>query len=386
MNRPIRVLELRSVAGTGGGPDKTLVASADIRDPDVDLTLCYLCNEGDDQFQIGALAKRKGLDYVEVRERGPIDLRAWRTIRRLARERRFDIAHGHDYKTDLLAWMLGRAEGLIPFATAHGWTGHSRMERLFYYPADRFLLKRFPRIAAVSGEIRDVLVRAGTEQERVTVIPNGIDPAAFHRDVSLTASIRNQFGINPDSVVLGAVGRLEPQKRFDLLIDAFEMLLGDFPRLHLLIAGEGSSRQDLQRRIDRSRLTDRARLVGHTDVRAFHHALDVFVQSSDYEGTPNVVLEAMALETPVVATDAGGTSELCTDHIHGLIVPRRRTDLLAEAVRETLNNEAATSARVRAARRRVETELSFQRRLERINDLYRELMEGASQAKSRYAI
>jgi glycosyltransferase involved in cell wall biosynthesis len=385
MSRPIRVLELRSVAGTGGGPDKTLVASADIRDPDVDLTLCYLCNEGDDLFQIGALAKQKGLDYVEVRERGPIDLRAWRAIRQLARERRFDIAHGHDYKTDLLAWMLGRAEGLIPFATAHGWTGHSRMERFVYYPADRRLLKRFPRIAAVSGEIRDVLVRAGTERQRVTVIPNGIDPDAFHRDSSLGARVRNEFGISPDAVVLGAVGRLEPQKRFDLVIDAFAMLLGDFPGLYLLIAGEGSLRRDLQRRIDQSGLAGRARLVGHTDVRLFHHALNVFIQSSDYEGTPNVVLEAMALETPVVATDAGGTSELCTDRVHGLLVPRSRTDLLVEAVRETLNNDTATAARVRAARRRVETELSFQRRLERINAIYRELMNGALQAKPRSA-
>ena len=158
MSRPIRVLELRSVAGTGGGPDKTLVASADLRDPDVDLTLCYLCNEGDDLFQIGALAKEKGLDYVEVRERGPIDLRAWRTIRRLAQERRFDIVHGHDYKTDLLAWMLGRAEGVIPFATAHGWTGHNWKERTLYYPIDKRLLTRFPRVVAVSGEIKETLV------------------------------------------------------------------------------------------------------------------------------------------------------------------------------------------------------------------------------------
>jgi glycosyltransferase involved in cell wall biosynthesis len=382
MSRRIRVLELRSVAGTGGGPDKTLLSSAAVESPDVSLTLCYLCNAGDTTFQIGEAALRKGIDYVEIRERGPLDRSAWRAIRQLVRERRFDIVHGHEYKTDLLAYLLAKVERVIPFATAHGWTGHSRMERAVYYPADKRLLARFPRLAAVSGEIRDVLVRAGARRERVTVIPNGIDPVTFHRDTSLGAHVRDEFGIVRDAVVLGAVGRLEPQKRFDLLIDTFATLLGDFPTLHLLIAGEGSLRGDLQGRIDRLNLAGCVSLVGQMDVRRFHHALDVFIQSSDYEGTPNVVLEAMALETPIVATDAGGTSELCVDRIHGLLVPRRRTDLLAEAVRETLNDRAATSARVQAARRRVETELSFERRLERINDIYRELTSETASATS----
>ena len=382
MSRRIRVLELRSVAGTGGGPDKTLLSSAAADSPDVSLTLCYLCNAGDTAFQIGEAARRQGIDYVEIRERGRLDWSAWRAIRQLVRERRFDIVHGHEYKTDLLAYLLAKVERVLPFATAHGWTGHSRIERVLYYPADKRLLARFPRVVAVSGEIRDVLVRAGATRENVTVIPNGIDPIVFHRDTSLSAHIRDEFGISRDAVVLGAVGRLEPQKRFDLLIDAFAALLGEFPTLHLLIAGEGSQRGDLQAKIDQLSVAGRVRLVGQMDVRRFHHVLDVFTQSSDYEGTPNVVLEAMALETPIVATDAGGTSELCADRVHGLIVPRRRPDLLAEAVRATLNDRAATSARVQAARRRVETELSFEKRLERINDIYRELTSRTTSATS----
>src|SRR4051812_38684424 len=129
MKRPIRVLELRSVAGTGGGPDKTILASARRDNTDVALTVCYLCNAGDQMFKIGDQARAMGLDYLEIRERRAIDPQAWRALRRVVQDKSIDIVHGHEYKTDLLAYLLARAEGVIPFATAHGWTGHTPRER-----------------------------------------------------------------------------------------------------------------------------------------------------------------------------------------------------------------------------------------------------------------
>ena len=374
MNRPIRVLELRSVVGTGGGPDKTLILSAARKDADVDLTLCYLCNEGDEQFQIGTLARQHGVDYVEIRERGPTDLRMWKQLQRLAAGRQFDIVHGHEYKTDLLAWLLAKAEGLIPFATAHGWTGHSWKERWLYYPGDKRLLTRFPRVAAVSGEIRDTLVAAGADPDRVDVVLNGIDHARFRREPWRRAGVRAKFGLDDDVIVIGAVGRLEPQKRFDLLLEAFAVIAAQ-RNVHLLIAGEGSLRPALEAQIARLGLVGRAKLTGQAEVVEFHHALDLFVQSSDYEGTPNVVLEAMALETPLVATAVGGTAELVDDGTHGLLVAPGDAGRIASAIDRALADHGTTATRVRNARQRVETDLSFDKRMQQINTIYRELIE-----------
>jgi len=375
MSRPIRVLELRSVAGTGGGPDKTLLSSARADDGDVSLTLCYLCNVGDDSFQIGHAARQLGLDYVEVRERGPFDLSAWRAIRRLVRERHFDIVHGHEYKTDLLAYLLSKVEPIVPFATAHGWTGHSRMERLIYYPADKRLLARFPRVAAVSGEIKETLVRAGAKAQRIDVILNGIDADRFKRNPARRQEARAQYGLAPDDVVIGAVGRLEPQKRFDLLIEAVASLSSRIANLQLMIGGEGSLRPALEEQIGRLSVRDRVRLAGHVDVIPFHHALDLFVQSSDYEGTPNVVLEAMAMETPVVATDVGGTSELAQHEAHALIVSAGRAEAIRDGIVAALSNPSALAARARAARARVETDLTFSKRIERLHRAYARVLE-----------
>jgi glycosyltransferase involved in cell wall biosynthesis len=207
------------------------------------------------------------------------------------------------------------------------------------------------------------------------VVLNGIDPERFRRDPARVSRAREALGYEPAHLVVGAVGRLEAQKRFDLLIDAVARLLPDHPSVRLVIAGGGSLFHELQRHAGRVLPDGSWRLLGHTDdVGEVYHAIDVLVQSSDYEGTPNAVLEAMAFETPVVATDVGGTSELAQHGDHALIVPPGRSDLLAEAIVAIVREPAAARARTRAARRRVELDLSFTARMRRVEGIYRELM------------
>jgi glycosyltransferase involved in cell wall biosynthesis len=123
--------------------------------------------------------------------------------------------------------------------------------------------------------------------------------------------------------------------------------------------------------IQRLRLGNSVRLLGHRlDIAALHSAFDLFVQSSEYEGTPNSVLEAMAMETPLVATDVGGTRELAFADVHGLIVPPRDTAALTRAMADALRDPVAARARAVAARRRIEGELSFAERTRRLEAIY----------------
>jgi glycosyltransferase involved in cell wall biosynthesis len=370
----VRVLELRSVYGTGGGPEKTILAGAKPLDPDIDLTVCYLRLRGDDTFSIGDRAASLGVDYVEVSERHSLDPAIWPALRRIVRDRRIDVVHAHEYKTDLLAWLLAKRERVVPLATAHGWTGHSWKERRIYYPGDKRVLARYPKVIAVSSEIKRTLVAAGARPERVEVVLNAIDVDRFRRRPDAEGASRGHYGLAPGDTVIGAVGRLEPQKRFDLLIEAIGALAPQHPSLRLLIAGDGSLREALDAQIARAGLGGRVRLIGHEpDIMRFHHALDLFVQSSDYEGTPNVVLEAMALGTPVVATDVGGTAELCRADVDGLILAPGSAPRLADAIRRALADPAATRERAAVARRHTEDELSFNRRLARVEAIYKEL-------------
>jgi len=149
-----------------------------------------------------------------------------------------------------------------------------------------------------------------------------------------------------------------------------------------LIAGDGSLAGALKDQVERRGLSKSCSLLGHrTDISDLHHAFDLFVQSSDYEGTPNAVLEAMALETPIVATSAGGSAEIVRDRLDGLIVPAGNVRALVNAIREAITDGSATAARVRSARARVETELSFETRMRTVEAIYVDLMQRHSTTK-----
>jgi glycosyltransferase involved in cell wall biosynthesis len=374
--RIIRILELRSVRGSGGGPEKTILLGAAGADTGrFHVTVCYIRDRRDTNFTLGERARALGVDYVEVEERHSVDPSILPKLTRLILERRIDLVHAHEYKTDLVALLLARRTGIVPLATAHGWTGQSARERRLYYPVDKRLLAMYPRVLAVSTDIKRELVRHGARDERVTVILNSIDSVAFRRDPARVGSIRASLGIESSDVVIGAVGRIERQKRFDLLIDVMATLVPSRPALRLVIVGNGSLLAEHQARAARLGLGDRCRFLGHReDIVDLHHAFDLFVQSSEYEGTPNAVLEAMAMETPLVATDAGGTSELARPDQDGLIVPCLDEAGLRSAIDRALVDPSAARARASSARRRIESDLSFEARTRRLEHIYAEML------------
>jgi glycosyltransferase involved in cell wall biosynthesis len=376
MSGPIRVLELRSVWGTGGGPDKTILTGARLHDSNrVAVTVCYIRDARDRVFGLDRRAAELGIDYVEIIERHSFDPGIWPKLRALVRERSIQIVHAHDHKTDAITWALGHREPIIPLSTAHGFAGQSWNER-FYYAVEKRLLARFPRVIAVSAPIKAELVRTGSHPDRITLINNAIDHRAFRRNTQRRDHARRTLGLAPDDVVVGAVGRLESEKRFDLLCEAFAALRRDHSRAVLVIAGEGRLREPLTQHIARLGLEGSVKLLGHRpDIIGFHEALDAFVQSSEREGTPNSVLEAMAMETPIVATDVGGTRELVADGVHGLLVKRHDVDGLRAALDDVLTHRDRAAERASAARRRVEVDLSFEDRTRRLEDLYEDLTQ-----------
>jgi glycosyltransferase involved in cell wall biosynthesis len=378
MSQPIRLLELRTVSGTGGGPEKTILLGARHADPRrFAVTVCYLRRRDDAEFQVDRRADALGLDYVEIRESHPFAPGIWKELRRIVRDRRIEIVHAHEYKSDILAWLLGLVEPIVPLATVHGWFGQDTWRERVYYGADKRVLARFPRLIAVSGALKGELVRTGCRPDAIEVVPNGIDHRMFARRPGLREEVRREIGARDGDIVIGAVGRLERQKRFDLLLEALAALRARHPCLRVFIAGEGGLRAELQAIHQRLGLGDACVLLGHQpDVVRLHHAFDAFVQSSDDEGSPNVVLEAMALETPIVATDVGGARDLVTDGVHGLLVPPGTSTALSEAIERLLTDRPAATARALAARRRVEADLSFDVRMTRVEAIYEELVTG----------
>lgn len=337
--------------------------------------MAYLRGHNDRCKDLQERAANLGVRYLELRSRGAWDIALSRRVRKLAIKRNVDIIHAHEYKSNLLAMLVAKKVRCHCMSTAHGWTGHKLRERLIYYPGDRWILRKYRLVVSVSSEITRTLVRAGAKPHRIRTIPNAIDPEQFRPEPTRKHPDRASLGLAHDDFVIGAVGRLERQKRFDLLIDAFARLQGEGPRRVLCIAGDGPLRHELLSQVERLGISDRCRFLGHVkDVRRFYPALDVFVQSSEYEGTPNVVLEAMAMGIPVVATDAGGTRDVLRDRVDGLVVSCCDSGALASGINETQKCPATTQKRVETARLRIESDLSFRARNQRLETVYRSLV------------
>ncbi len=161
----------------------------------------------------------------------------------------------------------------------------------------------------VSQGVADFLQQTiGLDARKVTVIPNGVEPPRLS---SQPVNLREEFQFPPGAPVILAVGRLHPQKGFLELLEAFSKLRPEVPDARMLIVGEGPQRAELEARIRDLQLSGFARLAGYrTDVADLMLQSQVLVMSSRWEGMPNVLLEAVQLGLPVVATPVEGVAEV----------------------------------------------------------------------------
>lgn len=196
----------------------------------------------------------------------------------------------------------------------------------------------------------------GAKAEATTLIPNGVSVDDFAHPIS-RADFRREFSLDPDCLLIGSVGRLTSQKGFSLLLDAFARL----PRrdAHLIIAGEGEEERRLRGQVRALQVGSRVHFVGYRrDLPRWLGALDVYVQSSVFEGMPNAVLEAMASGCPVVATAVDGACDLIEDGRSGWLVLPGDSNRLAHCMLDALNDPAARQARAASAQARARTDFS----------------------------
>jgi glycosyltransferase involved in cell wall biosynthesis len=251
------------------------------------------------------------------------------------------VLHAHDAHSLTLA-SLSAIPGSRPIVVTR---------RVTFPLRNRFFWRRACRIIAISQAIRDTLLKAGIEPERVITIPSAVDP-----DVSVCSGLdlRALMGIPPDGQLAVHLGALTPEKDQRTLILAAARLVRDLPNLHWVIVGEGPLRPVLQQQILSLGLHDRVHLLGAVDDP--HRALaraDVFVLSSISEGLGSSVLAAMARKVPVVGTRVGGVPDLLESGA-GLLVQPEDPGELAGAVERALSDRSVRSELLNAAAREIE--------------------------------
>lgn len=281
----------------------------------------------------------------------------WR-LHRFVRQWQPHVIHAHMVHANLAARTLAALTNAPPvLCSAHSAREGGRARMLAYRLTDRWAALT----THVSEAGRQAMIAAGAvAPARIRVVPNGIDTSLFRPDPARRQATRAALGLQEGARVAISVGRLVPEKAQHILIDAFAQLprqtgsLAPAPtaNLRLFIVGEGPMRSELEATIHRHGLENVVTLLGmRHDVPALLNAADVFVLSSDIEGMPLVIGEALASGCAVVATDAAGVAELLGDA--GEIVPRGNVEALAGALNRALASGAGTVQEQTARRQRM---------------------------------
>lgn len=287
---------------------------------------------------------------------------------RFLREKRIDVVHCHEFTTTCYA-ALGCALASVPMiATMHGknyWP-----ERAYRRTALRWAMRRSSTFVAVSEDLRQFMVSTlGVPAQSITVVTNGIDLSTFRPESS--AEMREKHGEGPDDIVVLCVGALEPVKAHDLLLEAFAAARSEVPALKLWLVGEGYLRESLEQRSAALELSDAVHFLGwQTQVNALIAAADFTVLPSHSEGMPLAVIESLACSRTVVATRVGGTGEIVTDGVSGILISPGSVSELKHAIVKLALNPGLRDQLAREGLIQVRKHFSLKRMVARYEEQY----------------
>lgn len=275
------------------------------------------------------------------------------------------VMHSHGYRTDILHRDVARARGVATVATVHGWTGRGATLKMRCYEwMHRRALRGYDRVVAVSTPIIETLAGAGVRRERIVLLRNAYAP----RTAPLPrVAARARLGIQDGRPLVGWVGRVSEEKGPDLLVDAMRRL---GPLAEAVVVGDGRARAACERAARESGA--RIRFVGAVpDAATLLGAFEVLALTSRTEGTPMVLLEAMAAGVPIVATAVGGVPDVITPREGWLAEPDGQS--IATALRDALERPVQRRERADRAARRLATEFAVRPWLDAHERMYAEL-------------
>jgi len=323
----LRVLHVDSGREYRGGQNQVRLLARELaREPEMQQHL--VTRRGS---ELARRVQAAGIPVYEVPWTIGLDPRAWWRLLLLAREFRADVIHAHD----------GHALGIA--LAARRWLDDQprivATRRVVFPVRRRSSLFRADYIVAISAAVETALVAAGVSPAEIGVVPSGIDPDEVRAAAALPFGVRTRLGLPRHTPLAVNVAALEPAKDQATLVRAAHTARTLRPDLHWVIAGTGEERRKLEAQIGALDLADRVHLVGQIEqADALIGESDVLVMSSREEGLGSVVLHALALGKPVVATRAGGLPEMVPEE---WLVPVGNADALARQVLRALDHPAS---------------------------------------------
>lgn len=329
--------------------------------------------------QVQAAARNAAIEVHEIPCRGQIDRAVPARLRAVVEATNADIVHAHGYKADVYAALALRGMRRCALvSTCHTWYDNDLAVK-FYGALDRFVLRGFAGVVAVSDEVRLRLLRAGVRAERIRLVRNGVDLRPF---AAAREGLPRESG---EMQRVGLVGRLAPEKGIDILLRAIALLVERSPvvarKTQFRIIGEGPDRASLEALRDELKLAAQVRFDGHcSDMPGFYASLDLLVSASRQEGLPIALLEGMGSGLALLATTVGEVPTLAGAGKSALLVPPNDPAALANGMERLLRDAALRNAMGTAAQHLIAEQFSAEAMTADYLDLYRAVLPTHSAA------
>lgn len=367
--RHITVLDLRDSPWVDGPGRTTLETATRIDQEHYRIIVAGFSGGTQQTDEYLREAERRGLPVVRLIESGPLDPNVIRQVLKLIDLHHVDIVHTHEFRSNVIGLICARLRRIPVVATCHGWIANNAKGKLRVL-LDRLALYFFDHIIVVSLKLRSQLNRQGIRLARITALPNAV---AFEKFLRVTdgTSFREELGVGPETVLVANIGRLSPEKGQAEFIEAARAVVPGHPDMRFILIGVGPDRPKLEKLARDGGISDKIVFCGYrADMPRIYSSLDLVVQSSYTEGMPNVILEAAAMEVPVIATNVGGTSEIIEHDVSGTLIESGSTEQIAFAMRDFMHNRAKYRNLANAARQSVQQRFSYESRTRRFLQIY----------------
>lgn len=371
----VTVLDLRDSPWVDGPGRTILDCASSLRDHGYRLVIGTFSGGEQKTNAYAEEATRRGLEVRTINERGPFDHRVVGQIIKLIDDVNADIVHTHDFRSNVFGLLAARIRRKPVVSTVHGWIANDAKGK-FYVAADKAILRFFDRVITVSERTKGLVEKARVLHRKITVIPNALTLERYVPNRFANA-FRREIGANRDTVLIANIGRLSPEKGQLEFLQAARELACRCENVKFILIGIGPDRDSLERFVAENGLSDTVIFAGfRQDMINVYNGLDLVVQSSYTEGMPNVVLEALLMEVPVIATDVGGTAEIIEHERTGVLIRPGVVEDVVDQIAEYFRDPARHRTMAQLGRKLVSERYDHGRRVVKLAALYDSMLAG----------
>jgi len=362
-----RILHVIPTLDRSGAEKQLVLLAQGLPRDEFDVHVCALTRGG----PLAAELEQSGVPLAHINKQWKFDPLAWRRLRRHIRALAPDLVHTWLFAANAYgrtaAFSVGTPRVVASERCVDRWKAGRELA------LDRCLARRTDAVVVNSRGVHDFYQAQGIDARKLRLIYNGIGPAA--PATKMRDQLLAELKLPPDARLIGAVGRLWPQKRLKDLIWATDLLQVIRNDVHLLVVGDGPQRAALERYARLCHVNNRVHFLGSRhDVPELMHHFDLLWLASSYEGLPNVVMEAMAAAVPVVASDIAGNRELVVHGETGYLVPLGDRAGYGRYAHKILEDATLRQRLGRAGQQRVGRDFTVEAMVAGHAALYRELL------------